>query len=121
MSFELRKGTKTRPFLLALPNALMHSARASKDLQQVADAFVTMQTSSQHWTQGRHKDLHQIADTFVTMQNFITAPEPMSQLVVEQCVDNTLGHACTESRRNNSMQLDMWPHKACSCSLANAA
>lgn len=57
VSFELRKGTKTRPFLLALPNALMHSASANKDL-------------------------HQLADAFVTMQNFITALEPISSLLL---------------------------------------
>ena len=33
VSLELRKGTNTRPFFLALPSALMHSANASKDLQ----------------------------------------------------------------------------------------
>ena len=32
VSFELRKGTKTKPFFLALPSALIHSASASKDL-----------------------------------------------------------------------------------------
>ena len=33
VSLELRKGTKTRPFFLAFPSALIHSANASKDLQ----------------------------------------------------------------------------------------
>ena len=39
VSLELRKGTKTRPFFLALPSALIHSANASKDLQHCTTLF----------------------------------------------------------------------------------
>ena len=55
VSFELRKGTNTRPFFLALPNALMHSASASRDLQHTWSrcdfhAFITCAISTGMYT-----------------------------------------------------------------------
>lgn len=41
VSLELRKGTNTKPFFLALPKALMHSAKASKDLHNTCLAAET--------------------------------------------------------------------------------